>query len=218
MRARHGELEEAAEGNLSLTAASPSGPGNSWRVFCAIDLPESVHARFRRHIAQLREIAPHSKASWTRDANVHLTVKFLGDTDHSRVSLLSQAADRAVTKRPPFRIVIERAGSFPKSGAPKVLWIGISDPSGGLLALQQHFEEECAKAGFDREERPFHPHLTIARLHLPQASRGLAAAHLKISFEPIEVIVSELRVIRSQLSSKGSQYTVLSRHPLSNSG
>ena len=216
MSARRGEFEEAAEDSVpsNSSSSSPSSPGDSWRVFCAIDLPESVHARLRQHIAQLRDVESASKVSWTRDTNVHLTLKFLGDIAQSRISLLSQAADSAVSGRQAFKIVIERTGLFPKAGAPRVLWIGVSDPSGGLLSLQRDFEEECARAGFDGEDRPFHPHLTLARLRQPRASRALAAAHMKMAFEPIEVVVSELRVIRSQLSSKGSQYTVLTRHSL----
>ena len=216
MRGPHRELEETTEESVSpdSTSQCTSKPGNRWRVFCAIDLPHFVHARFGQHIAQLRELAPASKVSWTRDTNVHLTLKFLGEIEHSRVSLLSQAAESAVSGRKPFKIVIERTGSFPKAGAPRVLWIGVSDHSGSLFALQQDFEEACARAGFEREDRPFHPHLTLGRLRLPRASRALAAMHVKMAFEPIEVLVSELRVIRSKLSSKGSEYTVLSRHPL----
>ena len=216
MKGPQREFKEAAESSVSSnsTSQSTSAPGNRWRVFCAIDLPEFVHARLRQHIAQLRDIESASKVSWTRDTNVHLTLKFLGDIEQSRISLLSQAADSAVSGRKAFKIVIERTGLFPKAGAPRVLWIGVSDHSGGLLSLQRDFEEECARAGFDREDRPFHPHLTLARLREPRASRALAAEHVKMAFEPIEVVVSELRVIRSQLTSKGSQYTVLARHSL----
>lgn len=212
MRSR--ELEAVPEGSVPTSSGRETGD-NIWRVFSAIDLPEFVHARFKQHIDQLREVTPQPKVSWTRARNVHLTLKFLGSIEKSRVALLSQAADRAVNERTPFTIVIERAGSFPKAGAPRVLWIGVNDHSRGLLELQQKFEDECAKEGFAREQRHFHPHLTLARLRLPPASRALAAAHLQIGFEPIQVVVTELRVIRSQLSSKGSQYTVVSRHLLS---
>lgn len=184
---------------------------NSWRVFCAIELPESVHERFSQHIARLHKVASLSKPGWTRDNNIHLTLKFLGEIEQSRVLQLSQAASRSVRLGAPFKIVIEQTGSFPKAGAHRVLWIGVSDESGHLMALQRHLEDECAKEGFAKEDRPFHPHLTIARLRVPRAGHSLAAAHRKIGFEPIEVVVSELRVMRSELS-KEAKYTVISRH------
>lgn len=216
MKGLHGKLEEAGEAQVSripqqLCALAQT---NGWRVFCAINLPDSVHERFRQHVARLKEIAPHSKVGWIQDNNIHLTLKFLGATQQSRVLFLSQAAARAVDGRAPFKIVIEQAGSFPNTGAPRVLWIGVSDESGELTALQRQFEDECVRQGFDKEDRPFHPHLTFARLRLPRDGRALAAAHKEMGFEPIEVVVSALNVIRSELSSKGAKYTVISRHLL----
>jgi 2'-5' RNA ligase len=91
-----------------------------------------------------------------------------------------------------------------------VLWIGVSDPSGQLTALQEKFEDECAAAGFPKENRAYRPHLTIARLRKPEGARSLAEAHLKLKFETIQVNVEELVVFRSELSPKGSRYTPIS--------
>jgi 2'-5' RNA ligase len=68
--------------------------------------------------------------------------------------------------------------------------------------------------GFAKEARPFHPHLTIARLRQPDNARALTAAHKQMEFEPLEIAVTELVVIRSELSSAGSTHTVVSRHQL----
>ncbi len=65
-----------------------------------------------------------------------------------------------------------------------------------------------------KESRRFHPHLTIARLRKPEQARTLAAAHKAMEIVPAEIQVSELLVIRSELSSAGSKYTVISRYPL----
>jgi len=66
--------------------------------------------------------------------------------------------------------------------------------------------------GFAKETRPFHPHLTIARLRQADTARELAVTHKQMEFEPLEIAVAELLVIRSELSSEGSKYTVVSRH------
>jgi 2'-5' RNA ligase len=83
-----------------------------------------------------------------------------------------------------------------------------------LGALQKRFENECAAEGFPKEDRAYKPHLTIARLRKPEVT--LADAHLKLQFEPLEIILKELVVFRSELSPKGSKYTTLSIHHLPN--
>ena len=91
-----------------------------------------------------------------------------------------------------------------------MLWIGVSDPSGQLSALQEKFENECAAEGFPKENRAYRPHLTIARLRKPEGARNLAEAHLRMQFAAIDVELKELVVFRSELSPKGSKYTVIS--------
>ncbi len=186
----------------------------SWRVFCAIDLEVSVRANLMRQINRLRQAVPHARASWSREENIHLTLKFLGEVQTSRLGDLSKAAAHSAADFSPFEVILEDTGVFPKHGAPRVLWIGVKDESGKLVELQTRLEEECAGEGFAREERPFHPHLTIARLRNPHGARELAAAHKEMRFEPTEVAVAELLVIRSEPSGAGSRYTVISRHRL----
>ncbi len=187
---------------------APSG----LRVFCAIEPPEEVCARATDHIRRLRHEFPNVNASWNRDGKFHLTLKFLGEIPRSRVENLSRAAGRAVEALSSFKLVVEKTGAFPNNNAPRVLWIGVSDPSGKLSELYERLEEECAKESFPRDERPFHPHLTLARLRKPHGARTLASAHKAMPIEPIEISVSELLVISSELGREGSRYSVISRH------
>lgn len=186
----------------------------SWRVFCAIDLSVGVRASLIRHIKRLRESVPHAQASWSREENIHLTLKFLGEIQTSRLSDLSNAAARAVVDSLPFQLTLEETGVFPNHGTPRVLWIGIKDESGKLAEFHSRLEEECAREGFASEERPFHPHLTIARLRKPLGARTLAEAHKEMRFEPADVTIAELLVIRSELGGEGSKYSVISKHRL----
>ncbi|MGH9870934.1 MAG: RNA 2',3'-cyclic phosphodiesterase [Pyrinomonadaceae bacterium] len=186
----------------------------TWRVFCAIELPESARRHLLRHIARLKETVPRAKASWARDANLHLTLKFLGEIAKSFVADVSKAAALAVAGQRPFAIRLENTGAFPSHSQPRVLWIGVNDVSRKLAELHARLEQESAQAGFAKETRRFHPHLTIARLRQPENGRALATAHNQVEFEPVEIAVAELLVIRSELSSEGSKYTVVSRHAL----
>jgi 2'-5' RNA ligase len=188
-------------------------PG-SWRVFCAIEIPTAARAQVLQHIALLKEAVPDAKATWSRDANLHLTLKFLGEIPQTSVSDISAAASQAVAGLAPFSILLEQTGAFPKVSQPRVLWVGINDPSGRLGELHACLENEAARSGFAKDTRPFHPHLTVARLRQPQHARTLAAAHVKLEFEQVKIEVSELLVIRSELSSQGSKYTIISRHRL----
>ena len=189
-----------------------------WRVFCAIELPPSIRGLVAQHIANLKEALPDARASWAREGNIHLTVKFLGEISRTSVANLSNAASRAVAGIEPFSIRLEHTGVFPNQRQPRVLWIGLTDSSGRLGELHKRLEEEAAKEGFKRESRPFHPHLTVARLRQAANARTLAEAHQQLEFNAAEIQVSELVVIRSELSSAGSNYTTISRHQLTTQG
>jgi 2'-5' RNA ligase len=183
-----------------------------WRLFVAIELPAGTRKRLQQHINRLQESVPDARASWSREENLHLTLKFLGETPVARVEALSQATKRVASEGLPFELIVGGCGAFPPRGQPRVLWVGIADVSGQLGKLQQTLEDECAQAGFAREQRPFHPHLTIARLRKPHGSRQLAALHEEIGFEAETVGASALAVVRSELRSEGSRHSVISRH------
>jgi len=182
-----------------------------WRVFCAVELPAEVRAGLEDHVARLRKEVPDAAASWSRVENIHLTLKFFGNVEVKQIARISEAAERVVKQFSTFQIAVGETGVFPRASRPQVLWIGVSDPSGQLSALQERFENECAAEGFPKEDRAYHPHLTIARLRKPEGARQLADAHLRMKFETIEIGLKELVVFRSELSPKGSRYTPISR-------
>jgi 2'-5' RNA ligase len=182
----------------------------SWRVFCAIELPAEVRARLEDHILRLRKEVPEAAASWSRVENIHLTLKFFGNVEVKRIEKISAVTERVVKQFSRFQIGVGETGVFPRPSRPQVLWIGVNDPSGQLSALQERFEDECAAEGFAQEDRAYRPHLTIARLRKPEGARQLADVHLQMKFETIEVELKELVVFRSELSPKGSKYTAIS--------
>jgi len=186
----------------------------TWRIFCAIELPASVRAVVLRHIADLKDAVPGARASWAREETLHLTLKFLGEIPTTSVPSFSSAVARAAAGVSPLSVHLNETGAFPRHGQPKVLWIGVDDGSRRLADLQSRLEAESEAAGYPKEQRPFHPHLTIARLRDPRVARALASAHKEMQFDPVVIPVSELVVIRSELSSAGSKYTAVSRHAL----
>lgn len=195
--------------------ASQSLQASSLRVFCAVELPPAVRDHVAMRIATLRAAAPDARVSWERVEKLHITLKFLGEIEQSRVEALSRAAARATNGAQVFDLGIEGAGAFPPRGLPRVLWLGVADPSGGLARLQHRLEDECAREGFAREKRPFHPHLTIARLRAPEGARRLAETHKETGFEAAGFAATELKVVRSELGPGGSRYSLISHHRLS---
>ena len=177
------------------------------------------------------------RASWSREDTLHLTLKFLGDVPVERIPALSTAVEQAVQHVHPVDLIVKGCGAFPPHGRPKVLWIGVREgtadilsasssagpapsqsstpnPQSPLASLHAALEDACAAAGFERDTRAFHPHLTIARLREAKGSRALAQRHKELGFPSLAFTVSELVLFRSELSSKGSKHTALSRHKL----
>lgn len=186
----------------------------SWRLFIAIELPAEIRHGIKEHIDRLRAELPEVRASWVREQNLHLTLKFLGDTPLERVERLSRAVQAAASGMTQFEIDIRDSGSFPPRGTPSVLWVGIEDPSSNLNKLHDALENECERAGFARDARSFHPHFTIARLRGSQGARKLSDLHKSTDLPALRVRVRCVCLIRSELSSAGSRYTVVARHPL----
>jgi 2'-5' RNA ligase len=183
-------------------------------VFVAIELPAPVRRKLIEHIDRLRTLVPDERASWVPEENLHLTLKFLGDVTLTKVELVARAAQSAAELVEPFELIVGGGGAFPANGQPRILWIGIEDPSGRLGLLHQTLDAECAKVGFAGEQRPFHPHLTIARLRKPQGSRQLTTMHKEIEFDRETVLASDLALIRSELHSAGARHTIVARHAL----
>ncbi|MDT7808806.1 MAG: 2,3-cyclic 3-phosphodiesterase [Acidobacteriota bacterium] len=197
---------------MNRVDAEGRGQGESIRLFFALELPDEVRDAAASHVARLRRDFPGVRVSWPRPANLHLTLKFMGEVEASRVESLSRAASVAAAGLAPFRLSIESAGVFPPRGAARVLWLGVHDDSGQLALLQRRLEDECAALGFEREPKSFKPHLTLARLRTPHDASALSEAHRQTPFGPHAFDVSEFVMMRSELGPGGSRYTPLSRH------
>jgi RNA 2',3'-cyclic 3'-phosphodiesterase len=165
---------------------------------CARTLAE-MQSALRRFGADVR---------WTAVPSIHLTLKFLGETDPSILPELSQAL-RALPPSAPFTLRLEGMGAFPDLQRPRVIWCGIEGDRPALSRLQEGVETECVRAGFERENRPFQPHLTLGRV---QGKRNLQPLmdYINIATSPkCEFVVDHYRIYRSTLTKQGAIYDVL---------
>ncbi|HEX5484097.1 MAG TPA: RNA 2',3'-cyclic phosphodiesterase [Terriglobia bacterium] len=140
------------------------------RAFIAIELPARIQEELGRRQEEFRKrlsaSARDREISWTRAGNIHLTLKFLGDISKEQLNRVAGQLDSI----PPFEkfgVEVRGFGFFPNAKRPRVFWAGLVGPS-ALGELSTKIEAAASKAGFSPEERPFEPHLTLARLRNPQ--------------------------------------------------
>ena len=182
------------------------------RSFVAIELPEEAKAGLARLRREL-ERDEHKFVKWVDPRGIHLTLKFLGDIPSRRVTEITEAMGKAVQGFFPFRLEISGLGAFPSLKQPRVLWVGVGGEVDNLSRLQQSIDCALAALGFAAEERPFVPHLTLARIRegaSPSERRSFGELVGSTTFEdkyPIEV--EAVRLMRSQLTPAGAIYTCL---------
>jgi 2'-5' RNA ligase len=132
------------------------------RTFVAIEISPEVRTRAQKLITQLQAI--DAKVRWVDPAQVHLTLKFLGEIDLLEVPKICAAVTEVAAALPPFSVRVNSAGAFPDLKRPRTVWLGIDDETEELAALHDQLEAALAKLGFRAENRRFRPHLTIGRV------------------------------------------------------
>jgi len=182
------------------------------RLFVAINFPEKVKKRIGLLIKELRKLP--SDAKWVDDANLHLTLQFLGNVPETQVPSIVEALNRSVTGISPFRLDLGGVGVFQSIERPRVFWMGVSGETNVLSRLHRQVQEGFGRLGFEPERRRFSPHLTLARLRSPLGFSALLERAEKIAgdygkFDSVNVASIELML--SELSSQGPKYFVLSR-------
>lgn len=177
------------------------------RLFVAVELGDELRQR-------VRDVADAARLCRFRRVpaeQLHLTLRFLGFVATARLGEVDAALGRASAPRTPFTVEVAGGGIFGAPEHPQVAWVGVQDPRGALLALVRSVEDELAALGFPREERPYHPHLTLGRAQ-GGASLDLPALSATPSLGALPV--GELVLFESEPSAEGSRYTALARLPL----
>jgi 2'-5' RNA ligase len=132
------------------------------RLFTAIDLPDEMIWKLERLLSVLR---PEALIKWSPLDNLHVTTKFIGEWPPERLPELETALE-SLLPREPFSIELSGLGWFPNERSPRVLWAGVHAPS-DLADMARDTDKKLAEIGVPQEERPFSPHLTLARIKNP---------------------------------------------------
>ncbi len=135
---------------------------NFLRLFIAVELSEEIKESVFGLAKELSEVK--TKLSPISRENLHITMSFLGKTDAKTARGAGKAMAEAVLSIEPFALRIEGIGVFPSTGRPAVLWAGVEDEKQMLRRLSSELEEKLVKTGLKRADKPFHPHVTVARV------------------------------------------------------
>jgi RNA 2',3'-cyclic 3'-phosphodiesterase len=180
------------------------------RLFVAVDTPAEV----KRELVRVRDDLRRFRADvrWEPDGKLHCTLKFLGEVAERILPELGDALAAVSAVTPQMEARYAGLGCFPDIRRPKIIWAGIR--SGGLAALAESVDMTCAGFGIAREQRPFHPHVTLGRVKSLVSSNDLLSRIESVTFESPTVMIREILLVQSILKPSGSVYSTVRSYPL----
>ena len=186
------------------------------RAFIAVELPAELQQKVHRATANFRRgIDPLIR--WTAAEHMHLTLKFLGDVSQPNVEFLIEMLRTQAELISPFVIQLGGLGSFPGPKRPRVIYIGIQAPA-ALGTLQRGIESASRRLGYEAEERPFSPHLTLGRVKQNISASDQQNIRRAIDGTQVDVLgsarIDSVHLYKSELRPSGSVYTRLYSAPL----
>jgi 2'-5' RNA ligase len=174
----------------------------------AIRLDEAVRAALGSAIERLRGVA--RDVAWVVPENVHLTLKFLGQVRAARAAELLAALAQATSGFARFEATVVGLGAFPTPQRARVIWAGVGHGANALVELAGRVDGALAPLGFEREPRPFSPHVTLGRVRAPRRDPALADALVTgVDHQFGRFSVERVALMRSDLSPRGARYTEL---------
>ena len=179
---------------------------DTFRAFIAIDLPESVKIFLSEAQEALKVY--RFRVKWVRPQNIHLTLKFLGNTATADTDKIVAAMTQATKNCPVMSLAAKGIGVFPNARRPRVIWAGLKGQVEALANLQQTLDAHLADAGFPAETRAFKSHLTLGRVKGKMAPARMKAAIdelEKFESEPFEI--NQVVLFKSDLRPTGAVYT-----------
>lgn len=180
------------------------------RLFVAIGLTEKQKDQLTALQNKLKDYMDGVR--WVRPEAMHLTLNFMEAVEEERAALIQEAMDGAVEDLKPFKIQFGSCGVFPSPGKARVLWIGIEEGEAPIKELASKLESNLAAHNFKKEERIYHPHLTIGRIrgrvHQNKINKFLEQGKM---FQTSATEAREVILYQSRLSNRGAVHTAVYR-------
>ncbi len=179
------------------------------RTFIALDVAQSVRQEVERLLVGLR--CAGADVKWSNPQQIHLTLKFLGDTPSGQIPEIASVIERLAQRHAPLTLTVTTLGAFPDLRRPRIVWLGVDGDVDALHRLQNELEQRLSAIGIPHEERAFHPHLTLGRVRTPKRLQELVR---RLS-EPQELAFDvswqgdRIALFQSTLTPDGPIYRVL---------
>lgn len=175
------------------------------RTFIALTLPTGAQQALAAVSQELAPKVPEKSVKWVRPERIHLTLRFLGDTPVDRVDDVSSGLDAVASASAPFTLHLDQLGCFPNERRPRVIWVGVRGETEAATALKEAIDRMLLPLGWEPEERPFHPHLTLGRVKRHHRQIELPWGAPVVSRR---ITVDAIHLVESQLRRDGPVYTV----------
>jgi 2'-5' RNA ligase len=181
------------------------------RAFIAVELPSFLKKELGR-IESILKAGNTTPVKWVDFESIHLTLKFLGDIESSRVGEIIEGIKNACVGISPFELKIKGLGVFPNPARTRIAWVGLVDATDELSLLQRNIESEMEKLEYERETRKFSPHLTLARVRdqaTPDERERFGNLVTATTFSSERITVNSVSLMKSHLTRQGALYTRL---------
>jgi RNA 2',3'-cyclic 3'-phosphodiesterase len=184
------------------------------RLFVAVEIGQTLARRAANLSEELERrataAARRAKVTWIPADRMHLTIRFIGEVDDERASMVRQALAEPLAVAP-FGLTLCGAGTFPKSGTPRVVWLGVTEGREPLLRVEREISERLTPLGIPEENRAYSPHLTLARVRDPAGLRAAALLDGLQTHAFGHSTIDAITLFESRLSPKGPTYVALAR-------
>jgi 2'-5' RNA ligase len=188
------------------------------RLFVAIELPAETLDALGRTIEALRAAGADDGLRWVRPEGIHLTLKFLGETDEEDLPGIIAALRGVARNHAPMEIARGPLGSFGGPRNLRVIWVGLAGDSDDLARLAGAVEAALGPLGFAQEARAFNPHLTLARVRDDAALDARSRIHEVVARSPAPVIpafqATAFSLMESKIQRGGAVYRQVASFPL----
>ncbi|RMH72947.1 MAG: RNA 2',3'-cyclic phosphodiesterase [Gemmatimonadetes bacterium] len=182
------------------------------RTFISISIPDPVKSNLQS-LFRYRERSPR-QFRWVNPAQLHLTLKFMGDRTPAEIESIIAQLELTCRHYAPFTLALDQLGGFPNLKYPRVLWVGLKGEVEYLTQIATAIDQALEQQGFERETKPFRPHLTICRINGKQGITPVIEELKRVHLPSNPFTVNGIQVMKSELRPQGAIHTPLKYIPL----
>jgi len=186
------------------------------RIFIAINLKEEL----KEYLFSVKHyfILDKLKIKWVEKENIHLTLKFIGETNQKLINLIDEKLKEITSRYPSFEITFSsNIGLFPSLEGinyilPRVIWVGIEEKNNEIKNLHHLIEKNLSEIGIPKENKKFSSHITLGRIKYLKDKNELINLTRKITINDYSQKIKTIELMESKLTPNGPQYNVLNQY------